>query len=60
MDTSIKRVIIGIVVIAAIATLIGGIGDLILNYWPIALLLAAAVIGGFVYLKRQKRIRNTV
>ncbi|HVH75192.1 MAG TPA: hypothetical protein VM755_09775 [Stellaceae bacterium] len=55
-----KYVVIAAVVIAAIATLIGVVGQFVIDYWPLVLIVIAVIVGGIVYWKRQKRVRDTV
>jgi len=55
-----RNVIVTAVVIAAIATAIGLIGNAVVAYWPIVLLILAAAIGGLIYLKRRRHTQNLV
>lgn len=55
-----KWVVIAAFLIATIALVVSFIGAIVIVYWPYLLAAAAAIIALVIYLKRQKRARNTV
>lgn len=56
----IGKLMVGFVAIAVVCLIIAGIGSVVVNYWPILLIIIAGIIGGVVYMKRQKRAKNMV